>query len=147
MAGIDQTSPPGRAEKLGSAARRHLVCPSGCRGGRFEVLGAPVYVDESGRYLSHQDRGATFRCAECQAVAIDLAAAAKAMARETGYAASQTLRCPACGTELLPPEDHDPAADLECPACGHIFSWEEGSPSLLGQFSEGRQADEPAESE
>ena len=37
--------------------------------------------------------------------------------------------------------------DLECPACAHIFSWEEGSPSLLGQFSEGRQADEPSEDE
>lgn len=130
-----------------AASRRHLVCPSGCRGGRFELLGAPVYVDDSGRYLSHQDRGTTFRCAECQAVAIDLAAAAQAMARETSYAPSQTLRCPACGADLLPPEDHDPAADLECPACAHIFSWEEGSPSLLGQFSEGRQADEPSEDE
>jgi uncharacterized protein YbaR (Trm112 family) len=140
MDGIDPTSPPARAETLAPASRRHLVCPSACRGGRFELLGAPVYVDESGRYLSHQDRGATFRCAECQAVAIDLAAAATAMSRETGYAPPNTLRCPACGADLLPPEDHDPAADLECPACSHTFSWEEGSPSLLGQFSEGPEA-------
>jgi predicted RNA-binding Zn-ribbon protein involved in translation (DUF1610 family) len=115
---------------------RHLICPSGCRDGRFEILGGPVFVDSSGRYLSHQDRVATFRCAECQAVAIDLAAAASAAARDTRYAPAPTLRCPACGSSLLSPEDHDPGADLECPDCGAIFSWEEGSPSLLGNFSD-----------
>jgi uncharacterized protein YbaR (Trm112 family) len=69
------------------------------------------------------------------------------MARETGYAPPQTLRCPACGADLLPPEDHDPAADLECPTCGQIFSWEEGTPSLLGQFSEGQAVDDPDDSD
>jgi endogenous inhibitor of DNA gyrase (YacG/DUF329 family) len=93
-------------------------------------------VDSNGRYVSHQDRVATFRCAECQSVAIDLAAAASAAARDSRYAPPPTLRCPACGTSLLSPEDHDPGADLECPDCGAIFSWEEGSPSLLGSFSE-----------
>lgn len=95
-----------------------------------------MFVDVSGRYLSHQDRAATFRCAECQAVAIDLAAAATARARDTGYAPPSSLRCPACGSSLLAPEDHDPALDMECPQCGAIFTWEEGSPSLLGSFSE-----------
>jgi predicted RNA-binding Zn-ribbon protein involved in translation (DUF1610 family) len=104
--------------------------------GKFEILGAPVFVDSGGRYLSHQDKVATFRCAECQAVAIDLAAAASARARDTGYAPTPSLRCPACTASLLAPEDHDPGAELECPGCGAIFSWEEGSPSLLGLFSE-----------
>jgi len=124
-----------RAE-LASGARRHLVCPSGCREGKFEILGAPVLVDSSGRYLSHQDKVATFRCAECQVVAIDLAAAASARARDTGYAPPPSLQCPACGSRLLAPEDHDPALDLECPECGAVFTWDEGSPSLLGSFSE-----------
>ncbi|HEY6539007.1 MAG TPA: hypothetical protein VI138_08235 [Candidatus Dormibacteraeota bacterium] len=115
---------------------RHLVCPSGCQGGRFEILGAPVFVDSTGRYLGHQDKVATFRCTECQSVAIDLAAAAAARARDAGDAPPPTLRCPACGASLLAPEDHDPGADLECPACAAIFSWEEGSPSLLGNFSQ-----------
>ena len=115
---------------------RNLVCPSGCRGGRFEILGAPVLVDSRGSYLTHHDQVATFRCDECQAVAIDLAAAARAAARDTRYAPAPTLRCPACGATLLSPEDHEASADLECPDCGAIFSWEEGSPSLLGNFSE-----------
>ena len=93
-------------------------------------------MDTSGHYVTHQDRVATFRCTECQSVAIDLAAAASARARDTGYAPSPSLRCPACSAQLLPPEDHDPGAELECPSCGAIFSWEEGSPSLLGNFSE-----------
>ncbi|HVC39158.1 MAG TPA: hypothetical protein VNH20_04170 [Candidatus Dormibacteraeota bacterium] len=115
---------------------RHLVCPSGCRGGRFEILGAPVFVDTSGRYLDHRDRQASFRCAECQAVAIDLAAAASARARDTGDPPPPTLRCPACGDTLLAPEERDEAVDLECPECGATFSWDEGRPSLLGTFSE-----------
>ena len=121
---------------MGTPTRRHLVCPSGCRGGRFELLGAAVFVDESGHYLEHRDGEAAFRCAECAAIAIDLAAAARARARDTGYAPPATLRCPACSASLRPPEDHEPGADLECPGCGAIFSWEEGSPSLLGNFSE-----------
>lgn len=95
-----------------------------------------MYVDSTGRYLDHRDRAATFRCAECSAVAIDLAAAASARARDTGYAEAASLRCPACSARLLPPQDHDPGAELECPSCASIFSWEEGSPSLLGDFSE-----------
>jgi hypothetical protein len=135
VAGTCPTSLPGRAE-LDPTPRRHLVCPSGCRAGQFEILGAPVLVDSSGRYLSHNDRVATFRCTECQSVAIDLAAAASAVARDSRYAPAPTLRCPTCSEILLTPEDHDPGADLECPNCGGIFSWEEGSPSLLGNFSE-----------
>lgn len=92
-------------------------------------------MDSSGRYLSHRDREASFRCAECQAVGIDLAAAASARARDTGDSPLPILRCPACGDDLLAPEDHDEGADLECPGCGAIFSWDEGSPSLLGSFS------------
>lgn len=144
MAGTGLTSPPGRGE-LSPNTRRHLVCPSGCRGERFEILGAPVFVDSSGRYLTHQDRVATFRCSECQSIAIDLAAAASAAARDSRYAPPPTLRCPACGSSLLSPEDHDPGADLECPDCGALFTWEEGSPSLLGQFSEEPPDDEPDE--
>ncbi len=119
-----------------ASGQRHLVCPSGCRGGRFEILGAPVLVDRTGRYLEHSDREATFRCAECQAVAVDLAAAASARARDSRDAQAFTLTCPGCGERLLPPADHDPGSDLECPGCGLIFSWEEGSRSLLGQYSE-----------
>jgi predicted RNA-binding Zn-ribbon protein involved in translation (DUF1610 family) len=113
--------------------------------GKFEILGAPVFVDSSGRYLNHQDKVATFRCAECQTVAIDLAAAASARARDTGYAPPPTLRCPACGSSLLSPEDHDPLLDLECPDCGAVFSWDEGSPSLLGSFSEPLPETDPEE--
>lgn len=104
-------------------------------------------MDSGGRYLDHRDREATFRCAECAAIAIDLAAAASARARDTGYAPSPSLRCPVCSAQLLPPEDHDPGAELECPSCGAIFSWEEGSPSLLGQFSEEPSDDDPDEEE
>lgn len=36
-------------------------------------------------------------------------------------------------------------AELECPSCGAVFSWEEGSPSLLGQFSQEAADDGPGE--
>lgn len=119
-----------------AAGARHLVCPSGCRSGRFELLGAPVFVDSTGRYLEHRDGEASFRCSECQAIAIDLAAVAGERARESRRATAFTLQCPGCGERLLPPADHDPSSELECPGCGIFFSFEEGSRSLLGQYSE-----------
>ncbi|MGH7667252.1 MAG: hypothetical protein ACREN1_08100 [Candidatus Dormibacteria bacterium] len=102
-----------------------------------------MYVDAAGRYLSHQDQAASFRCAECQAVAIDLAAAARARARDTGYAPEPVLSCPACGDQLLAPEERDDTSDLECPGCGAIFSWDEGSASVLGRFSTEPEGERP----
>ncbi len=119
-----------------TAGRRHLVCPYGCQPGRFELIGGAVFVDPQGRYLSHEDRLASFRCEICGSVAIDLAAAAAARARDLGAAAMATVVCPSCQARLLPPDDPDPSSQLECPACGSVFSFEEGSEHLLGAFSE-----------
>ncbi len=125
-----------------SAGRRHLVCPYGCQPGRFELIGGAVYVDSRGVYLSHEERLASFRCEVCGSVAIDLAAAAAARARDTGAAALASVICPSCQTRLLPPEDLDPASHLECPGCGAEFSFEEGSQHLLGSFSETEEEEE-----
>ncbi len=119
-----------------TAGKRHLVCPNGCQPGRFELIGGAVYVDSRGIYLSHEQRLASFRCEVCGSVAIDLAAAATARARDGGVATPATVLCPACQTRLLPPDDLDPSSQLECPGCGSIFSFEEGSEHLLGTFSE-----------
>lgn len=111
-------------------AVRDLACPHGC-GSRFEALNAPLFVDRTGRYLEHDDARATFVCAVCGSVAIDVAVAAREM-RRRGEAPQQTITCPACGTEMLPPED-DPLADLlECPVCGQRFTLDEGTPSIGG---------------
>ena len=126
-----------------TAGRRNLVCPYGCQPGRFELLGGAVFVDPRGSYLSHEDRVASFRCDSCGAVAMDLAAAAAAQIREQVTAPTSSLVCPACGTKLLLPEDHDPGAQLECPSCATIFSLEEGRPHLMGEFTE--EVDEPEE--
>ncbi len=108
-----------------------LHCPNGCDGGRFEALNAPLIVDRQGRYVTHQDRAATYVCAVCQCVAIDIAAAAREMAR-SGIAPTTGLTCPSCNASMLPPED-DPLADLvECPFCDTRFSIEEGMPRLHG---------------
>lgn len=108
-----------------------LHCPNGCEGGRFEALNAPLFVDRRGRYLGHEDRAATYVCALCQSVAIDIAAAAREMAR-SGIAPASTLTCPGCGSRMLPPDD-DPLADLvECPFCETRFSMEEGMARLHG---------------
>lgn len=118
---------------------RELSCPNGCEGGRFEALNAPLIVDRAGRYLEHDDRAATFVCAVCQSVAVDVAAAARAMAR-AGVAPSVSLTCPGCGSRMLPPED-DPLADLvECPFCETRFSIEEGLARLHGGGAGGEDA-------
>jgi len=108
-----------------------LHCPNGCEDGRFEALNAPLIVDRSGRYVSHDDGSATYVCARCQSVAVDLASAA----REMQYGEERTLvtlQCPACGLEMLPPEDDPLAALLECPACETRFAVEEGMSRLHG---------------
>ena len=108
-----------------------LHCPSNCQSGRFEALNAPVYINRERRYLSHDDSRSTFVCAECGQVAIDLAEVGRAMQRERS-AAPLVLRCPVCGTEMLPPADDDLAPLVECPLCQARFSPEEGMPRLHG---------------
>ncbi len=95
-----------------------------------------------GSYLEHQDKVASFRCAGCGAVALDLAAAATAMARERRSAPATTVTGPACGAVLLPPDDYDAGAEMECPEREGVFSLEEGSPHLLGGSSEGAEGSE-----
>lgn len=112
-------------------ARLDLHCPNGCEGGEFELLNAEVLVDRSGRYLRHRAAAATYVCAACQRVAVDLAAVAREMRRQTTVEPA-ALRCPSCGLDMLPPED-DPFADLvECPGCETRFGVEEGMPRLHG---------------
>jgi predicted RNA-binding Zn-ribbon protein involved in translation (DUF1610 family) len=111
--------------------RRDLRCPSGCTGGRFEALNAPLYVDSQGRHLEYDDSLATFVCAECQMVAIDLAAAREAISRDAELE-PQVLVCPQCGSQLLPPLDDELAARVECPICETRFAVEEGMPHLHG---------------
>jgi DNA-directed RNA polymerase subunit RPC12/RpoP len=108
---------------------RDLRCPHGCTGGRFEALNAPLYVDSRARYLEHDDSLATFVCAECAAVAIDLAEAAETIRREAEVE-PQVLVCPQCGTQLLPPLDDELAPYVECPTCETRFAVEEGMPHL-----------------
>lgn len=112
-------------------ARLDLHCPSGCEGGVFEALNAQMLVDRAGRYLRHRTEATTYVCAVCQSVAIDLASAAREMRRRT-QVAPMSLRCPACGLEMLPPEDDAFADLLECPACETRFAFEEGMRSLHG---------------
>jgi DNA-directed RNA polymerase subunit RPC12/RpoP len=113
------------------SAHRDLQCPNGCSPARFEALNAPLFVDSRGRYLDHDTRHATYVCATCASVAIDVAAAAREMARDRS-AAPLTLICPACAAEMLPPEDDPLATHVECPACGVQFAIEEGLPRLHG---------------
>lgn len=120
-------------------ARRDLWCPAQCAEGRFEALNAPLYVGRDGRYLRHDDRRATYVCAVCGGVAIDLAAAARAM-REQDLPASPTLTCPACAAVMLPPEDDPFASLVECPECGQRFSVEEGTVRLHGGGLDGPAA-------
>ncbi len=108
-----------------------LRCPNGCDGQRFEALNAPLIVDAAGRYVEHRSRAATYVCAQCQAVAVDIAAAAREMHRRESPA-QQALVCPACGLEMLPPEDDPFAAVVECPGCETRFGVEEGTRYLLG---------------
>ncbi len=109
----------------------HLACPNKCPEGRFEALNAVMFVDRSGRYAGHDDSRATYVCAVCQSVALDVAAAAREMQRR-GEEPSVTLTCPACGMRLLPPEDDPMATLIECPACETRFEVEEGMRRLHG---------------
>jgi DNA-directed RNA polymerase subunit RPC12/RpoP len=110
---------------------RMLSCPNLCEARRFEALNAPLYVDPSGKYIEHDAKRAAYVCVECGSVAIDVAAAMRE-AESARAAEPQTLTCPGCGTEMLPPEDDPLAAVVECPICETRFSIEEGSPSLHG---------------
>jgi transcription elongation factor Elf1 len=111
--------------------RGDLQCPQGCGGGRFEALNAPLYVDSSRAYLDHDDSRATFVCAECQAVAVDLAEVGEAMRRDAEVV-PQLLVCPHCAAEMLPPLDDPLAPYIECPICETRFALEEGMPRLHG---------------
>jgi hypothetical protein len=119
---------------------RELHCPNNCAEGRFEALNAPMIVDSAGRYLGHDASHATYVCALCRSVAVDLAAAAREMARDS-TATPVTLTCPGCGTEMLPPEDEPLAERLECPICALRFDLEEGMPQLHGGGSSNGEFD------
>jgi uncharacterized protein YbaR (Trm112 family) len=108
-----------------------LRCPNGCGGGRFEALNAPIHVDRRRRYLDHDDSRATFVCADCQAVAVDLAEVAMAMRLEEEIL-PLVLVCPHCGEAMLPPADDELTPNVECPACEKRFALEEGMPRLHG---------------
>jgi DNA-directed RNA polymerase subunit RPC12/RpoP len=108
-----------------------LHCINGCGGDRFEALNTPVFVDAGGALIELDASRATYICATCGGVALDIAAAAREM-HQREILEPQTLICPACGTEMLAPED-DPLAELlECPICGQRFSSDEGRTRLLG---------------
>ena len=106
-----------------------LRCPSGCDDGRFEALNTPLIVDASGRYIEHRAEGATYVCARCQCVAVDLGGAAREM-RRGEESSVLTLNCPACGLSMLPPEDEPLASLLECPACETRFQIDEAMTRL-----------------
>jgi uncharacterized protein YbaR (Trm112 family) len=110
-----------------------LHCTNGCGGDRFEALNAPVFVDAGGGLVAFDTSSATFVCAACGGVALDVAAVAHEMRRRE-VVDPPVLTCPACATEMLAPED-DPLAELlECPVCGQRFTSEEGTPRLLGDM-------------
>ena len=119
--------------------RLDLHCPDGCALGEFEALNADVIVDRSGRYIRHRSDPTAYVCTTCGGVAVDLAATAREMQR-TETAEPVTLRCPACGLDLLPPEDDPFASLVECPACETRFGVEEGMPRLLGGGGDGDDA-------
>ncbi len=108
-----------------------LRCPNGCDLDRFEALNAPLYVNAQRHYLEHDDRQATFVCAQCQAIAVDIATVAEAMRRDA-EAEPQVLVCPHCQTEMLPPSEDELAPFVECPICETRFAIEEGMPHLHG---------------
>jgi DNA-directed RNA polymerase subunit RPC12/RpoP len=118
----------------------HLACPNQCPEGRFEALNAPMFVDRSGRYAGHDDSRATYVCAVCQSVAVDVAAAAREMHRRgDGDERAVTLTCPACGMRMLPPEDDPLAPVIECPACENRFEVEEGTRRLHGDSDDAEE--------
>ena len=112
-------------------ARLELHCPNGCEEGVFELLNAEVLVDRSGAYLRHRGTGATYVCATCQRVAVDIAGVARELRRDTTVQ-PEVLHCPTCGIELLLPEEDSLSDVLECPACETRFGVEEGMRSLHG---------------
>lgn len=93
-----------------------------------------MFVDRAGRYTGHDASRATYVCAVCQSVAVDVAAAAREMQRRDDELVV-TLTCPMCGMRLLPPEDDPLAAIVECPACETRFEVEEGTERLHGDTS------------
>jgi uncharacterized protein YbaR (Trm112 family) len=98
-----------------------------------------MYVDRTGRYVGHDSARATYVCAVCQSVAVDVAAAAREMHRR-GDERMVTLTCPSCSMRLLPPEDDPLASVIECPACETRFEVEEGMPHLHGDPGSGEDA-------
>src|SRR5437870_369270 len=111
--------------------RLELQCPNGCPDGLFEALNAPLIVDRGGRYVRHHSDAATYVCAACQSIAIDMAEVVREMQRVTRVE-SVVLLCPGCGLEMLPPE-HDPfATTLECPSCQARFTADEAMRHLHG---------------
>jgi DNA-directed RNA polymerase subunit RPC12/RpoP len=118
----------------------HLACPNNCAEGRFEALNAVMFVDRTGRYAGHEARRATYVCAVCQSVAVDVAAAAREM-RRRGDERAVTLTCPSCSMRMLPPEDDPLATLVECPACETRFAVDEGMPRLHGDPGEARDPD------
>src|SRR5579872_1558155 len=111
-----------------------LQCPNGCAERRFEALNAPLYVDSAGRYLRHGTKGATYVCATCQSVALDVNAVGQLM-RKDQDAPPLVLVCPTCQTQMLPPED-PLSGYVECPACETAFAIEEGLTQLHGTSAE-----------
>ena len=114
------------------SGRRDLCCPNRCVGALFEAVNAPLVVDAQGAYIGHDDSAATFICAACGSVSVDLSAVAREMRRGDGGQAVATLTCPACGVMMLPPEDDPLASRVECPACGLTFAIDDGMPHLHG---------------
>ena len=100
-----------------------------------------MFVDRAGRYAGHDASRATYVCAVCQSVAVDVAAAAREMQRRDEQHVP-TITCPACGLQMLPPEDDPLATVIECPACETRFSVEEGTERLHGDSR--HEADEEA---
>lgn len=98
-----------------------------------------MFVDRSGRYVGHDGSRATYVCAVCQSVAVDVAAASREMHLH-GDEPAAALTCPSCATRLLPPEDDPLAAVIECPVCETRFDIEEGMPRLHGDPGDGEDA-------
>lgn len=104
----------------------NLSCINGCRDRRFIALNAPLFVDSRGTYVGHDATRATYVCAVCDAVAIDVAEVAREMRRSGDAEQPQALVCPSCGIGMLPPEEDPFAPMVECPACETRFAVEEG---------------------
>ena len=117
------------------AGARHHVCPNSCPGGAFELLGGRVLVDSAGHCLRHETEVATFTCAMCGAVAVDLAAAERALRRQAPAPLEEELTCPGCGVTLVAPSGVEADLELQCPDCGLVFAPDEGRARLLGSSS------------